>query len=181
MVDPFYTQSGHFALDLAALRTAATAEQTLQQQVRILIEKRNDIQDEIAPILRDYRKAVEARFAPGHALMESLPRYSPVPGTKPVAPKITSAQWSAVSSVSEVAFTPSPSTDVVRHELRVVPGAVYDRDLETTDGTLAVGEPPVFQTSSLLGSPGDVVSYRIYAINGDDQETASDAVSLQRP
>ena len=181
VADPFYTQSGGFAVDLAALRTAGAAEQSLQQQLKVLMEKRNDLQDEIAPLLRDYRKAVEARFSATHALVESLPRYSPLPGTKPVAPKITNAHWNAGTSQADVAFTPSTSAGVQRHELRIVPGAVYDEDLETIDGMLAVGQPSVFHSSSLLGSAHAVVTYVVYAINADDQETGSAPVTVQRP
>ena len=77
--------------------------------------------------------------------------------------------------------TPSTSSDVVRHELRVVPGTDYDEELETTDGTLAVGQPSVFHSSSLRAGPGDVVCYRVYAINGDDQKAGSDPAVVQRP
>ena len=117
-----------------------------------------------------------------HSHGETLTRYSPVPGNKPVSPQITSAQWNAATGVADVAFTPSSSSNVVRHELRVVPGGPpSDADLETTDGVLAVGQPPVFHSSSLLGSAGAVVCYRVYAINGDDQESDSGEVSVQRP
>lgn len=176
----FYTEA-NFAADLLALRTAATAEQTEEQKLKIFLEKRNDLQDEIRPLLRDYRKAVEGRFSATHALVDSLPRFSPVGSTKPSAPTITSAAWNAATGQADVAFTPSSSTDVVRHELRVVPGTEYDPDLETVDAMLAVGEPPVFHSSSLLGNPGDVVSYRVYAINADDQEADSGTAMVQRP
>ena len=176
----FYTEA-NFAAELTALRTASAAEQTEEQKLKMFLEKRNDLQDEIRPLLRDYRKAVEGRFSATHALVDSLPRFSPVGSTKPSAPSITSAAWNAATNVADVTFTPSSSTDVVRHELRVVPGTEYDPDLETVDAMLAVGQPPVFHSSSLLGNPGDVVSYRVYAINGDDQEADSGTAMVQRP
>ena len=60
-------------------------------------------------------------------------------------------------------------------------GAEYDADLETNDGSLAAGQPPVFHTASLLGSPGAVISVRVYAVTGDDLENDSQALSVQRP
>lgn len=176
----FYTQSA-FATELLALRTAAKDEQTLEQQLKTLIEKRTDVEEEIRPLLRDYRQAVQGRFAGGHAFVESLPRYSPVGSGKPAAPVLTSAAWNAATAQADVTFTPSTSGDVVRHELRVVPGDVYDPNLETIDATLAAGEDPEFHSSSLLGTPGAMVTYVIVAIDGDDQEAASEPMTVQRP
>ena len=61
------------------------------QKLKTLIVARNDLQEVIKPLLRDYRQAVAARFAEGHAFVESLPRSSPVPGSKPDKPELNSA------------------------------------------------------------------------------------------
>ncbi len=70
--------------------------------------------------------------------------------------------------------------NVVRRELRICAGSEYDADLETIDGSLAVGQPPEFHTASLPGTPGAIISIRIYAITGDDLENDSQALSVQR-
>ena len=173
--------AANFTSDLSALRSALTLVHEVEESLKLQIEKRNDLQDEIAPVLRDYRQAVVGRFSADHAFVASLPRYSPVAGNKPSAPEVVSAVWNATSNAADVSFTPSASNDVVRHELRIVAGDTYDEDLETIDAVLAVGQPPVFHTSSLLSSPLDVVSYKVYAVNADDQEQSSAAVTLQRP
>lgn len=49
------------------------------------------------------------------------------------------------------------------------------------DATLAVGQPPVFHTASLLDTPGAIVSYRVYAITNDERENDSEPATVQRP
>lgn len=178
--DPVYAV-GQFTTDLAALRTVAQDIHKSEQKLTTLIELRNDIQQVIAPLLRDYRQAVAGRFPEGHALVESLPRYSPEPGNKPDKAKLNSAMWNEATSVADVTFTPSTSADVVRHEMRICAGPVYDEDLETIDAVLAAGQPPVFHTGSLLASPGAVISIKIYAVTADGRENDSQALSVQRP
>ena len=104
-----------------------------------------------------------------------------MPGNKPDSPEITSAAWNATTSQADNTFTPSTSDDVENHELRVCPGPNYDADLVTVDATLAVGQPPVFHSSSLLGTPGAIVSYKVYAITGDERENDSEPATVQRP
>ena len=178
--DPYYLVA-QFTADLAALRTVAQDIHKSEQKLTTLIEVRNDLQQVIAPLLRDYRQAVAGRFPEGHALVESLPRYSPEPGNKPAKALLNSAMWNETAAVADVAFTPSTSTDVVRHELRICAGPVYDEDLETIDAVLAVGQPPEFHTSSLLATPGAIISIRIYAVTADGRESESLALSVQRP
>ena len=178
--DPHYAVA-QFTAELAVLRTAAQDIHKSEQKLTTLIEVRNDLQQVIAPLLRDYRQAVAGRFPEGHALVESLPRYSPEPGNKPAKAVLTSAMWNEAAAVADVAFTPSTSTDVVRHELRICAGPVFDEDLETIDAVLAVGQPPEFHTGSLLGTPGAIISLKIYAVTADGRESDSQALSVQRP
>jgi hypothetical protein len=178
--DPFYTV-GNFTAALAVLRGKVEAAVGSEQSLRTLIEKRNDLQEVIAPLLRDYRQAVPGRFGGEHALVASLPRYSPPAGNKPAKAVVTSAMWDGAEGRAEVEFTPSTSGDVARHELRVCAGAEYDEDLEVIAGSLAVGEPPVFHTVSLLEAPGSVISVRVVAITGDDRESESNVMTIQRP
>ncbi len=81
----------------------------------------------------------------------------------------------------DINFTPGTSDNVVRRELRICAGSEYDADLEMIDGSLAAGQPREFHTASLPGTPGAIISIRIYAITGDDLENDSQALSVQRP
>jgi hypothetical protein len=180
VADAFYPV-GNFTAALTALRAKVEAATASEQTLKTLIERRNDLQELIAPLLRDYRQAVPGRFSADHALVQSLPRYSPPDGHKPAKPVLTSAMWDAAETRAEIAFTPSTSTDVVRHELRICAGPEYDEDVEVIAGTLAVGQPPVFTTTSLLEVPGAIITVRVVAITGDDRENDSNVMTVQRP
>ena len=43
------------------------------------------------------------------------------------------------------------------------------------------GEPPVFHTTTLLESPGAVISVRVFAVTADGRENDSQTMSIQRP
>lgn len=178
--DPFYT-AAMFTADAGKVRTAASDVTKAEGKLKTVLELRNDIQDVIKPILRDYRQAVVARFPAEHAMLESLPRFSPLPGNNPAKPQVTQAAWDAAENRAEVSFTPSTDSEVVRHELRLVPGAEYDDDLEVIAATLAVGQTPFFATTVLFDTPGALVSARVYAITADGRESFSAAVLVQRP
>jgi hypothetical protein len=178
--DPFYTVA-MFNTDTQLLQTAASDVHRAEGKLKTALELRNDVQDLIKPILRDYRQAVAGRFAEGHALVESMPRFSPAPGNNPARPQVNSAQWNGTENRAEVNFTPSTDPDVVRHELRVVPGGEYDEELEVIAATLVTGQPSVFTTTVLLTDPGALVAVKVYAITADGRESASGMVLVQRP
>ena len=94
---------------------------------------------------------------------------------------MNSAQWNGTENRAEVNFTPSTDPDVVRHELRLVPGAEYDEELEVIAATLVTGQPSLFTTTVLFDAPGAVVAARVYAITADGRESASAVVLVQRP
>lgn len=180
LADPTYLLAAWTA-ETAALLTNATDINKSEGRLRVVLEVRNDFQEVIAPLLRDYRQAVAGRFSATHALVDSLPRYSPLPGNNPAAPVLTQARWDAAADRAEVVFAPSASGEVVRHELRVCAGPVYAEDLEVIAGSLAAGEPPVFHTTTLLESPGAVISVRVFAVTADGRENDSQTMSIQRP
>jgi hypothetical protein len=174
-------RSHPFTVDAGKVRTAASEVTKAEGRLRTVLELRNDLQDVIKPLLRDYRQAVAGRFPAEHAMLQSLPRFSPLPGNNPAKPQISDAAWDAAEGRAEVNFTPSTDGEVVRHELRLVPGADYDEDLEVIAAALAVGQVPFFATTVLFDTPGALVSARIYAITADGRESFSTAVLVQRP
>jgi len=64
---------------------------------------------------------------------------------------------------------------------KACPLAKPHADLETVDATLATGQPPVFHTASLLGTPGAIASYKVYGITNDERENDSEPATVQRP
>ena len=174
-----YTQS-LFATDIAALKAAYMAFGNAKTPVNASRGTRNGLQDQIRPILVDYREAVPSKLPPHHSLLESLPRYSPLPGSTP-EPANISGIWDAATSMAFLNFTPSPSASVVKHQLRYVPGPVYDADDENVVDNILVGSPSHFQTLAGLPLPGTTSSFRIYAMTADGHERASATVTITRP
>ena len=93
-------------------------------------QERNDLQEQIHPVLRDYRKALPTFFPEGHAIVESLPRLSPLPGSTPDA--ITaSGVWDATEMKARITWTASGNVNLQEYQVRFVPGPVYITDDES--------------------------------------------------
>ncbi len=169
-----------FGTEITALKDLNKELEPAKVRLRIARGTRNKRQDDIRPWLVDYRAAVEGALPPGHALNDTIPRYSPLPGGTPDAAEATGA-WNATSTLAGLDFTPSTSASVVRHELRYVAGPDYDADEENIVASVDVGQPSHFDTLAGLGAPGVTASYRIYAITADGNERASNTVTITRP
>jgi hypothetical protein len=181
--DPFYALAT-FTTDLTAIRTAAAIAHASEQKLKTLIEKRNDVQDDIAPLLRDYRQAVASRFPGPHAFLESLPRYSPRPATNPT-PRKSPPPPGTHSPPTRHHLHPQhlprrrkPRTPhLPRPRLRRRP---RNRRCHPSRRPAPVFHT-VFHTASLLGTPGAIVSYKVYAITNDEREYDSEPATVQRP
>ena len=169
-----------FGTELTALKDLNKELEPLKVRLRNSRGTRNKRQEDIRPWLVDYRASVESALPPGHELNDTIPRYSPLPGSTPDAAEATGA-WNAAISQASLDFTPSTSASVVRHELRYVAGPDYDADEENIVASVAVGQPAHFDTLAGLGTPGVSASYRIYAITADGHERASNTVTITRP
>ena len=101
---------------------------------------RNALQELIRPTLVDYREAAVAKLPPHHALLGSLPRYSPLPGSTPDAVNAT-GHWDVATGMAVIDFTPSASASVVSYQLRYVPGPDYHTDDESIGQTISAGSP----------------------------------------
>ena len=176
---PAYTQA-LFAADIAALKTAHTAVPAALGALNTARAVRNVLQDKIRPILVDYRESMPTKLPSKHALQDTLPRYSPLPGSTPDGAEATGS-WNAAAVLAFFDFTPSTSASVVRHELRYVAGPDYDADDENIIASVNVGSPSHFETLTGLLTPGLTATYRIYAITADGHERMSNTVSITRP
>jgi hypothetical protein len=169
-----------FGTEITALKDLNKELEPAKVRLRNVRGTRNKRQDLIRPWLVDYRAAVEGALPPKHELNDTIPRYSPLPGGTPDAPEATGA-WNGAISQASLDFTPSTSASVVRHELRYVAGPDYDADDENIVASVDVGQPSHFNTLAGLGSPNVTASYRIYAITAEDNERASNTVTVTRP
>ena len=176
---PSYSQSS-FTTDIAALKTVHTSQKTSEVPLANSRATRNSLQDQIRPILVDYRAAVPGKLPPNHPLLDTIPRYSPLPGSTP-EPATLSGTWNAGAGKAFLDATPSPSASVVTYQLRYVPGPTYNAEDENIVGNIATVSPLHFETLAGLATPGVTASFRLYAITAEGNERASDTVSITRP
>lgn len=173
-------QQGPFNSALDALRTAWNEWEGLEQDWALDIQKRNDAQDVIYPILRVYRLKIPSIFAEGSAILDTLPLLTPVPGSTPQAPGLIGG-YSVPNNRGEFTGTPSPTPAVTIYQLRACVGPDYNPNTENVVATLNAGVPIVFNTTWGLTTPGAVSSFRLYALTADGHERSSETVIIARP
>ena len=173
-------EQGPFSSALESLRTAWNDWEGLEQDWSLDIQKRNDVQDVIYPILKVYRLKIPSVFAAGSAILDTLPLLTPVAGSTPQAPGLV-AGWSVVNNRAESTGTPSPTAAVTRYQLRGCIGPDHNDNTENVIATLDAGEPLVFTTTWGLTTPGSVVSVRLVAMTADGHERGSEPVVITRP
>lgn len=162
--------------DLAGLYEDVT---DAEQDVTIALEHRNDIQDRLYDLMKNYRQTVPTRIAAGHALLDTLPALSPTSNRTPDA-VVASGSVDAATQEAVITFTPSTDADLAGYDLRMTPGDTYDTNIDTVVASLTPGETPQFRTAQGLESPGAVASYKVYVRLTTGGEAGSHAVTLTR-
>jgi hypothetical protein len=174
-----YTQA-NFAADVIALNAAYTAWRSASVVAGLALQERNDIQDQIQPILVSYRKKLPTKFAKNHALVDSLPALSPAPGSTPdgVTANIV---WDAVQQKAKLTWGLSAAADLFQYEIRFCAGPNYNSDVETVIGNVAPSDPREFLTDAGLSAPGNVATFKVYVITTTGNEKGSNTVAITRP
>ena len=174
-----YTQA-MFVADVAALNAAYTTYTTAGAKLSVAIEDRNDVQDVIYEMLKQYRQAVPTYFAKGSALLDSLPVLSPVPGSTPDAVTLNGS-WIVLSLMAKLLWTLSTHANLLRYEIRFCAGPNYSAENESVIGTILAGDLLEFLTDSGLTTPGNVASFKVYVITTPGNEKGSNTVVITRP
>jgi len=169
-----------FNTDLAALKTDSTTWQNAVQDVKLERERRNDLQDKVQPALRDYRVAVQGSFAETDALVESLPRMTPEPGSTPdgVTANIV---WDAVLLMAKIGFTGSSNPNLSHFEIRFCAGPNYSTENEVVIGSLTPAELREFVTNHGLTTAGNTASFKVYEVLTTGNEKGSNTLVITRP
>jgi hypothetical protein len=169
-----------FAAELVALKTAYVAYNGGQTVSTITREERNDLQDSIYQILKNYRQSLPTYFAKGHALVESVPRLTPEPGSTPDA-VTAGGVWDAVLLKAKITWTQSTAADLFQYEIRFCAGPTYDTDTESVIGNVTPAAPREFFTDAGLAAAGNVASFKVYVVTATGNEKGSNTLSLTRP
>lgn len=171
----------NFAQALVDIRLAYRALGRAEQDLRLARETRNDRQDVIRPVLKQYRVLMPTFFAPTHALVVTLPLLTPT-GTRTPEPVKAAGTYDAASARAKVTFEASTDPDLDHYELRWSPGAEeYSTEDESVVGNLNPADPRVFLTDVGLDAPGATALYRVYVVLKTGNERGSETVTVTRP
>jgi len=169
-----------FANDLAALKNSYTTLNAAEQAVKLAREERNNIQDEIYAILKTYRAVLPTLFAKGHALVESLPRLTPLPGSTPSAVTAT-AVWDDTLQQVRIGFSQSNDPNLAEYEVRYSTGTAYSTEDETVIASIPPEAPRELLTLAGVETAGATAKYRVYVRLTTGNEKGSNTVSVTRP
>ena len=169
-----------FSTELATLKTAYETGGNAEQAATLERERRNDVQDLAYAVMLAYRKAVLGTFAPTDALVASLPKLTPDPGSTPDA-VIATIHWIEIMGKAHITFTASTAADVAQYELRFCAGPHYSTDTETVIGNIGSSAVREFFTDAGLAAVGDTATFKVYVITTSGNEKGSNTVTLTRP
>lgn len=176
-----YTQA-MFVADVAAINAAFTTYTTAGKKVDVAIEERNDVQDEIYEMLKQYRQAVPTYFAQGHAILQSMPLLTPAPGSTPAA-VTANGSWDGTQQKAKLNSSESTDPNLFQYEWRYCVGPSYSTDLEAVvpGGNIPAGGNREIFTDIALSSAGSVATFRAYVITTTGNEKGSNTVTIVRP
>lgn len=175
-----YTQI-QFESDVTALKSAYRAFNTADIHADFTRSERNTVQNQIYPILKSYRQVLPTKFAATHALVASMPKLSPEPGSTPEPATSVAGSYNTGTNQGHITFAPSSSPDVEKYQMRITLGPVYSDDDDTVVDEVPAAGPYEFFTTHGLGTPGVTISVKIFSITTTGNESASEPITITRP
>jgi hypothetical protein len=148
--------------------------------LRVAREQRNDLQDEVYPVLKNYRQKVPVSLPEGHALVDSLPVLTPTDSHTP-APVAAAAVWDAAAQKAKITWEASPEATLAEYQVRGVPGDAFDPDDEVVLATIAPDGAREFLTDFALGAPEVTAAFKVYVVLTTGNERGSEVLLVTRP
>jgi hypothetical protein len=174
------TTQAQFVTQIADLKTAYTTRTNAVTVADVTREERNDLQDAIYAILKNYRQALPTYFATGHALVDSLPKLTPEPGSTPEAVTLTAEYVPATGQV-RITVTRSPATDFAEYEYRMTRGPVWSDADDEVIGNVSNQDTLEFLTDKGVETAGVSAVYRAFVKTTTGNEKGSNTVLITRP
>ena len=158
---------------------------TADLELKLARGQRDAIQAKIYPILKQYRMVLPTYFAPGSAIVASLPRLTPEPGSTPV-PAVVTHVWNAGTVKADITASVPAQAGLKRARLLYSPGTSWseeDASVVATKPLSAVNaeQSVVFSTDFALSGPGATALFRVVVVNETDNEASSNVVEVTRP
>ncbi len=170
---------GAFASMVAALQFAYATERRKAQYVLLARSDRNLIQDRAYELMKTYRDAVPGKLIEFPALVETMPRLSPLPGHTPQ--QVNASAIFEAPNLSKVVYEASDDAMLDSYQLRGNAGEEYSEEDAVVVATRGPGEAREFVTTFGLTQPGAGVALKVFVILTTGNEAGSAVLLVQRP
>ena len=171
---------GRPGIDLGVLKDYFTATSAAANGLGLARGKRTETEVKIHAILKAYRQRIPSEFAAGSAILETLPRLSPLPGHTPPAP-VLSGTLDPATDQAVLAWGPSADPAVTTFQLRASVGPDYEAEDDVIIDDFPAAGPHTWTGSFGLDLPGTAATFKLYALTAEGNEKGSNSVTLTRP
>ena len=173
------TSQGTFASLVSVFQFDYATEKGKEALVTLARSDRNIIQAKAYAVMKAYREVLPGKIPQFPALVETMPRLTPLPGHTP-APVNASAIYQALG---EAKIVYDASTDAMLHsyQLRGNVGDHYSDEDAVVIATHGPNDPREFITGFGLNQPGAQVAFKVYVVLTTDNEAGSGALLVERP
>ena len=173
------TTQENFSDAVDALIADYRAEKLAAQETTLARAKRNRLQNRAYAIMKAYREAVPVMLVAFPAMLDTLPRLTPLPGHTPVPVEATATLLTPGSA--KISHGASADKTLRAYQLRGNVGNKYDEEYAVVLGTHGPGDAREFVTTFGLEHPGTSVALKLFVILTTDNEAGSAAMILERP
>ena len=140
---------------------------------------RTELEVKIHEVLKAYRLRIASEFPEGSALLETMPRLSPLPGSTPDA-VVLDGSWNTGTEQVDLAWSEVTDESVQSLQIRASIGPEFEDSDAAVLGTFAPDDPRTFSTSYGFTTPGTAVSFKIYSMTAEGNERGSEAVAVTK-
>jgi hypothetical protein len=173
------TNQEDFAEAVAALQVAYENERDEAQGVILARAKRNEEQENTYGVMKSYREAVPARLSGFPAIVDTVPRLSPLPGHTPEA--VNASAVFQAPNTAKVVYDASTDATLERYELRGTVGDHYDEDDAVVIASHEPNEAREFITTFGLNQPGAEIALKVFVVLDTGNEAGSATMLVDRP
>ena len=152
---PSLVTLAQFISDLDVLRARYENRSVAEQGTRLARSTRDKTMGNIRAVLVAYRAAAQSKLQNHPALLDTLPRVTPLPGHTP--DKVTISAVFQAPDTAEVTHSESADTDFKEYQLRGTVGDDGDTEDAVVLATHTARTPAPFTTTLGLGVPGGAV------------------------
>lgn len=174
-----------FSTKVGDMKEAWRVLRRAELDLKLARGERNTMMAKIYPVLKQYRVVLPTYFAAGSAIVASLPRLTPEPGSTP-DPAVVTFVWNGTTNKVDISAQVPVQLNMKRARLLYSPGTSWnEEDASVVESVSLVGvdleDPVVFSTDFALSGPGSTALFRVVVENETGNEASSNVIEVTRP